>query len=70
MIGSECEKIHGNYHVATSNVIIEVSKAAHINLGNKRLGRLLVTHLHSYATPFIRYNVGDVSSLTIAVPWL
>ena len=63
MIGSECEKIHGNYHVATSNVIIEVSKADHIDLENKQLGRLLITHLHSYATPFVRYDVGDVASL-------
>ncbi len=64
MIGSECEKFPGNYHVATSNVIIEVSKDDHINLGDKQLGRLLVTHLHSYATPFIRYDVGDVASHT------
>jgi phenylacetate-coenzyme A ligase PaaK-like adenylate-forming protein len=63
MIGSECEKFPGNYHVATSNVIIEVSKDDRINLGDKQLGRVLVTHLHSYATPFIRYDVGDVASL-------
>ena len=64
LIGSECEKKPGNYHVATSNVIIEASKDDHINLRGKQLGRLLVTHLHSYATPFIRYDVGDVASLT------
>jgi phenylacetate-CoA ligase len=62
-IGFECEKFSGNYHVATSNVIIEVSKDDHINLGDKQVGRVLVTHLHSYATPFIRYDVGDVASL-------
>jgi phenylacetate-coenzyme A ligase PaaK-like adenylate-forming protein len=63
MIGSECERVPGNYHVATSNVIIEVSKDDPINLGDKQLGRVLVTHLHSYATPFIRYDVGDVACL-------
>lgn len=64
VIGFECEKYSGNYHVATSNVIIEVSKDDQINLlGDKQVGRVLVTHLHSYATPFIRYDVGDVASL-------
>jgi phenylacetate-coenzyme A ligase PaaK-like adenylate-forming protein len=27
------------------------------------LGRLLVTHLHSYATPLIRYDIGDFAQL-------
>jgi phenylacetate-coenzyme A ligase PaaK-like adenylate-forming protein len=27
------------------------------------VGRLLVTHLHSYATPIIRYDVGDFAQL-------
>ena len=63
MIGTECESFPGNYHVATSNVIVEVGKDEHVKIGDKRLGRVLVTHLHSYATPFVRYDVGDVASL-------
>jgi phenylacetate-coenzyme A ligase PaaK-like adenylate-forming protein len=63
VIGFECEKFPGNYHVATSNVIVEVNKDDHFNFGDKQLGRVLVTRLHSYATPFIRYDVGDVASL-------
>jgi len=63
MIGSECERFPGNYHVVTSNVIIEVSRDDPIDLGDKPLGRVLVTHLHSYATPFIRYDIGDAASL-------
>jgi phenylacetate-CoA ligase len=63
VIGFECEKIPGNYHVVTSNVIVEVGKEDHINLGDKQLGRVLVTRLHSYATPFVRYDVGDVAAL-------
>jgi phenylacetate-coenzyme A ligase PaaK-like adenylate-forming protein len=63
MIGTECESLPGHYHVATSNVIVEVSKDGAIALGDKTLGRVLVTHLHSYATPFVRYDLGDVASL-------
>ena len=61
-IGFECEHIPGNYHVATSNVIVEVDSDQSYRLGPHRLGRVLVTHLHSYATPFIRYNIGDLAS--------
>ena len=62
-IGFECEHIPGNFHVATSNVIVEVDSDQSYHLGPHRLGRVLVTHLHSYATPFIRYDIGDVGVL-------
>ena len=62
-IGFECEHIPGNYHVATSNVIVEVDTDQSYRLGPHRLGRVLVTHLHSYATPFVRYDIGDLASL-------
>jgi phenylacetate-CoA ligase len=62
-IGFECEHIPGNYHVATSNVIVQVDPEQSYQLGPHRLGRILVTHLHSYATPFIRYDIGDLASL-------
>jgi phenylacetate-CoA ligase len=62
-IGFECEHIPGYYHVVSSNVIVEVDSDKCYRLGPHRLGRVLVTHLHSYATPFIRYDIGDVASL-------
>jgi phenylacetate-coenzyme A ligase PaaK-like adenylate-forming protein len=65
-IGFECEHVPGNYHVATSNVIVEVDSGQSYRLGPHRLGRVLVTHLHSYATPFIRYDIGDLASLAPA----
>jgi phenylacetate-coenzyme A ligase PaaK-like adenylate-forming protein len=63
-IGDECPIFPGNYHVATSNVIVEVDSANRISVENKKLGRVLLTHLHSYATPIIRYDVGDLASLS------
>lgn len=62
-IGFECEHHPGNYHVATSNVMVEIDSGRSWQLGSHRLGSVLVTHLHSYATPFIRYDIGDVASL-------
>jgi phenylacetate-CoA ligase len=65
LIGSECETYPSHYHIAHSNVIVEVDKQNGVTVGGKRLGRILLTHLHSYATPFIRYDVGDLGKLAI-----
>jgi phenylacetate-coenzyme A ligase PaaK-like adenylate-forming protein len=65
-IGFECEAMPGYYHVATSNVIVEVEGSCEID--GKKLGRVLVTHLHSYATPFIRYDLGDLALLAKRCP--
>src|SRR4029077_21187209 len=59
MIGAECGKFSGHYHVATSNVIVEIVDRSY-ELDGMKLGKVLVTHLHSYATPFIRYDLGDL----------
>jgi len=67
-IGSECEKAPGSYHVVTSNVVVEVIPDESIQLMGKGVGRVLVTHLHSYATPFIRYDLGDVATLDKLCP--
>ena len=60
-IAFACESYAGHFHVATSNVTVEVIDTYHID--GVRLGRVLVTGLHSYATPIIRYDLGDLASL-------
>jgi len=65
-IAFECEATPGHYHVATSNVIVEIEGLHEIE--GKKLGRVLVTHLHSYATPFIRYDLGDLALLKERCP--
>lgn len=62
LIGLECESAADQYHVATSNVIVEVEGTENFTLGGKSVGRILVTSLHSYATPFVRYDIGDVGT--------
>ncbi len=66
LIGWECEYYPYHYHVAHSNVIVEVDKNNSVDIGGGVLHRILVTHLHSYATPFIRYDIGDLGVLTDA----
>jgi phenylacetate-CoA ligase len=63
-IGAECKECEGAFHVAESNVIVEIDNDDGVVVGGNRLGRVLVTHLHSYATPFVRYDVGDFANLS------
>ena len=60
LIGIECPMIPDTYHICTSNVIVEVDINDGVKVNDNLLGRVLLTHLHSYATPFIRYDVGDL----------
>jgi phenylacetate-coenzyme A ligase PaaK-like adenylate-forming protein len=62
-IAVECKECPGIYHVAQSNVIVEVDSRDSVVVAGNRLGRVLATHLHSYATPFVRYDIGDFATL-------
>lgn len=61
-IGFSCARTPGAFHIATSNVVVE-SVAPFIDVGGEKVGTLLVTHLHSYATPLIRYALGDIGQV-------
>ena len=62
-IAFECSKHQGYFHVAHTNVIVERDDQLTVSFNGESLGRLLVTHLHSYATPIIRYDIGDFAQL-------
>lgn len=57
-IGFECSHFPEYFHVVSSNVLVHPSKEEFIQDGIA-CNRILVTNLHSYATPFIRYDLGD-----------
>jgi phenylacetate-coenzyme A ligase PaaK-like adenylate-forming protein len=58
-IAYECTKHQGCFHVAHTNVLVECDPELTVSYNGATLGRLLITHLHSYATPIIRYDIGD-----------
>ena len=66
LIGTECIHKPGHFHVTSSNVIVE--QAGHVVHDGIDCGRLLVTHLNSYATPFIRYDIGDIGRVKDECP--
>ncbi|APB98167.1 phenylacetate--CoA ligase family protein [Polynucleobacter asymbioticus] len=59
-IAFQCPK-HDHLHVLNENVIVEIVDE-HGNACDKGVpGRILVTALHSYAMPIIRYELGDIA---------
>lgn len=59
-IAHECPERPAVYHVMHSNVIVEADEKRAVACGGRRLTPLLVTCLHSYATPLIRYDLNDL----------
>jgi phenylacetate-CoA ligase len=62
-IAFECDKHEGYFHIAHSNVIVDCDQKLTSSFNGASLGRLLITHLHSYSTPVIRYDIGDFAKL-------
>jgi len=62
-IAYECSKYQNHFHVAHTNVIVECDSKLTASFNGVSVERLLVTHLHSYATPIIRYDIGDFGQL-------
>jgi phenylacetate-CoA ligase len=62
-IASECE-LHCGLHIASENVIVEIVDDSGLPVGNGREGKIVLTNLHNYAMPFIRYEIGDIGALS------
>jgi len=57
-IAHECP--YGSMHIALPEVIVEESD----DIENEKVGELLVTFLHTYDFPFIRYRIGDIGIMS------
>ena len=58
-VGMECDR-HAGYHIHTDNLVVEVVDASGRPLRPGEEGRIVVTDFHNAATPFIRYEIGDM----------
>lgn len=60
-IGGECEE--GLIHIFSFNNLLEVldNNDDKVKQGNE--GRIIITNLHNYSMPFIRYEIGDTAIL-------
>jgi phenylacetate-CoA ligase len=57
-VAHECE--HGEMHVMDDNLILEIIPA----IDSSSVGEIVVTDLFNYATPLIRYRLGDYASIS------
>lgn len=62
-IASECPE-HSGLHVSAENLMIEVVDDEDMPLPPGSEGRILITSLHNYAMPLVRYDTGDVGVLS------
>lgn len=58
----------GLYHVMAENVIAEVLNERGEPCRPGETGRVTITTLHNYATPFVRYSVGDMAQVADPCP--
>jgi len=60
-IAGECDA--GLLHLLTFNNYVEVLDKQNRPVREGEMGKLIVTDLHNYAMPFIRYEIGDMAIL-------
>jgi phenylacetate-CoA ligase len=60
LIASECEA-HSGLHVHAENIVAEIVHDDDLlSPGAGKAGELVITDLHNYGMPFIRYKIGDL----------
>jgi phenylacetate-CoA ligase len=66
-IGLQCPD-HEHYHVQSESVLLEVVDEAGRPCAPGEVGRVLVTPLHNFAMPMLRYAIGDHAEVGAACP--
>ena len=61
-IAHQCSEF-GNYHINIENVLLEIVDEQGKDCAKHQSGRILLTSLMNYATPLIRYEIGDYGTL-------
>jgi phenylacetate-CoA ligase len=67
-LAMQCPEHPDRLHVQSENVLLEVVDKDNQPVKPGEVGRVLVTHLHNFATPMIRYELGDYARLGGACP--
>jgi phenylacetate-CoA ligase len=55
--------VSGAYHITAETVLVEILDAAGHPVGPGGTGRVVVTPLHNYATPLLRYDLNDYAEV-------
>ena len=63
LIGAECE-VHDGLHLSEENLVVEIAGEAGQATAHGESGDVVVTDLHNFGMPFIRYANGDVAAMS------
>jgi len=66
LIAAECEA-HEGMHLMEENLLVEIARAG-APVATSEAGDVLVTDLHNYGMPLIRYQNGDVAAMSAGPP--
>jgi phenylacetate-coenzyme A ligase PaaK-like adenylate-forming protein len=58
----QCPHSDEHYHVASTNAVVEILDEQGNRSPPGEVGRVVVTSLHNYASPTIRYELGDLAA--------
>ncbi len=61
LLAWECPAGAGTYHICDDAVVLEVLGTDGRQVPIGQLGEVVITGLHSFAMPFIRYKIGDLA---------
>ncbi len=60
LIAMECEQ-HNGLHISAENLFVEILREDGSPANPGEYGRIVITDLHNYGMPFIRYEIGDLA---------
>ncbi len=60
-IGIQCPEYEENYHLMSESLFVEILDNHHKPCKPGEAGRVVVTDLHNFITPLIRYELGDIA---------
>ncbi|MGC4047007.1 MAG: hypothetical protein QM758_24695 [Armatimonas sp.] len=61
MIAAECDQ-HNGLHITSDNIYVEIVRPDGTPCAPGEPGQIVLTDLHNYGMPFLRYKVGDTGS--------
>ena len=66
-IALECPD-HPGYHVQSERLLVEVLRDDGAPCATGETGRVVITDLHNFATPILRYDIGDLAEVGAPCP--
>ena len=62
VIAIECP-LSGLYHIMAENLLVEILNEDGTPSASGEIGRVIITDLHNFATPVVRYDIGDYAEV-------